>query len=69
MGSICSDRPRDSSRLPRYIKERRAEMWRWGEKEEDEVGGGIEGGREEGGRGKIGELSNSLPQVPLECEV
>lgn len=40
-----------------------------GEKEEDEVGGGTEGGREEGGRGKIGELSNSLPQVPLECGV
>lgn len=40
-----------------------------GEKEEEEIGGGTEGGWEEGGKGKIGELSNSLPQVPLECEV
>lgn len=51
MGSICSDRPRDTSQLPRYIKERTA-MWRCGEKEEEEVGGGPEGGREEKGRRK-----------------
>lgn len=54
---------------PGILRRGRAEMWRLGEKEEEEVGEGTEGGREEGGRGKIWELSNSLPQVSLECEV
>lgn len=54
---------------PGILRRGRAEMWRWGEKEEEEVGRGTERGREEGRRGKIGELSNSPLQVSLKCGV
>lgn len=66
MGSICSDRPRDTGQLPRYIKERAA-MWRCGEKEEGEVGGGTEGGREEGGRRGGGIGSSLSPPWNVGC--